>query len=157
MLVDHKINASKISYKMLRVVWKLFEADKRTRTYGTGIPLFEAEIHMIKHIQENEGMHITGLAEMLSVTKGAVSQIIMKLTKKGMVTKETDPANLSRLVLHLTEKGIIAYNHHEKLHQAFDTMVQDALEGASEDNIIFLKSYLDTLEKEIDAFAENES
>ena len=54
---------------------------------------------MIKSIKENEGIHVTGLAEMLGVTKGAVSQIIMKIEKKKMIVKDTDPRNLSRLVL----------------------------------------------------------
>ena len=67
----------------MRVVTKLSEIDKRTRYYGTDQSLFEAEIHMIKSIKENEGIHVTGLADMLGVTKGAVSQILKKLETQG--------------------------------------------------------------------------
>jgi DNA-binding MarR family transcriptional regulator len=63
-----------------------------------------------------------GLADMLGVTKGAVSHIIMKLEHKGMVIKDTDPRNLSRLMLRLTSKGERAYLHHEKLHQKYDEL-----------------------------------
>ncbi|EPY2273451.1 hypothetical protein ACXAUS_002315 [Clostridium sporogenes] len=58
-------NKLKISYKILRLVTKLSEIDKQTNYYGTDKQLFVAEIHMIKAIKENEGIHVTGLAEKL--------------------------------------------------------------------------------------------
>jgi DNA-binding MarR family transcriptional regulator len=152
MMIKEGKNKAKLSYTLLRVVWKLFEADKKTRYYGTDEQLFEAEIHMIKSIKENDGIHVTGLAELLGVTKGAVSQIIMKLQKKGMITKDTDPRNLSRLVLRLTPKGETAYANHEKLHQEFDGLVNEALKDASEEEIAFLKDFLDLLDNKIDKF-----
>lgn len=149
-------NNKKISYIFLRIVIKLFQLDKKTRYYGTDQSLYEAEIHMIKSIKENEGIHVTGLADMLGVTKGAVSQIIMKLERKGMIIKETDPNNLSRLVLRLTQKGNIAYLHHENLHREFEELFISILENATEKNIEFLKSFLSTLEDQIDTFDDHE-
>ncbi len=156
MMIKNGKNKNRLSYTLLRVVWKLIEVDRKTRCYGTDEQLFEAEIHMIKSIKENEGIHVTGLAELLGVTKGAVSQIIMKLQKKGMIVKDTDPRNLSRLVLKLTPKGETAYINHEKLHQEFDGLVNNALEGASTENVAFLKEFLNLLERSIDKF-ENDS
>lgn len=144
----------KISYTLLRVVSKLSKLDKRTRCYGTDKQLFEAEIHMIKAIKENTGIHVTGLAELLGVTKGAVSQIIMKLEKKDMIIKETDSSNLSRLVLQLSAKGETAYLNHEKMHGEFDDMVNKILEEATEENKIFLKNFLIALEEKIDVHEE---
>ncbi len=151
-MIKNSKNKTKLSYTLLRVFWKIFEIDKKTRCYGTDEQLFEAEIHMIKSIKENEGIHVTGLAKLLGVTKGAVSQIIMKLEKKGMVVKDTDPLNLSRLVLKLTPKGAIAYINHEKIHHQFDDLVHESLQGASADNIAFLKDFLNSLERRIDNF-----
>ena len=136
----------------MRVVWKLFEVDKKTRYYGTDQQLYEAEIHMIKSIKESEGIHVTGLADLLGVTKGAVSQIIMRLQKKGMIIKDTDPRNLSRLVLRLTPKGETAYVNHEKLHQEFDDLVSEILKDASEDKIAFLREFLDVLNNRMDDY-----
>lgn len=152
MMINNNKNKTKLSYSLLRVVWKIFEVDRKTRRYGTDEQLFEAEIHMIKSIKENEGIHVTGLAELLGVTKGAVSQIIMKLQKKGMIIKDTDPRNLSRLVLKLTQKGEMAYINHEKLHQRFDGLVNEALQDATADNVAFLKEFLNLLESRIDDF-----
>lgn len=145
-------NKARISYTLLRVVWKLFEIDKKTRYYGTDQQLYEAEIHMIKSIKESEGIHVTGLADLLGVTKGAVSQIIMRLQKKGMIIKDTDPRNLSRLVLRLTPKGETAYANHEKLHQEFDDLVSEILKDASEDKIAFLREFLDVLNNRMDDY-----
>jgi DNA-binding MarR family transcriptional regulator len=136
-------------------VWKLLEVDKKTRYYGTDEPLFEAEIHMIKSIKENEGIHVTGLAEKLGVTKGAVSQIIMKLARKGMIAKDKDINNQSRLILTLTPKGETAYLYHEKFHQEFDSFIEDILKDASEENKAFLKRFLDLLEIKIDHFEQS--
>lgn len=145
-------NKLKISYTLLRLVAKLSELDKQTSYYGTDKQLFEAEIHMIKAIKENEGIHVTGLAEKLGVTKGAVSQIIMKLQKKGMIIKEIDPHNSSRLILRLTPKGEIAHSHHEKIHHEFDNIVNNILKDASDEEKTFLKNFLNSLEEKVDAF-----
>lgn len=150
-------NRTKTSYTFLRVVAKLSELDRKTRNYGTDQLLHEAEIHMIKSIKENEGIHVTGLADILGITKGAVSQVIMKLEHKGMIVKETDPRNLSRLILRLTPVGEKAYSHHEKLHQEFDGLFYSVLENATEENKIFLKKFLYELDIRIDAYEKEES
>lgn len=155
MIIKDGIHRTKISYTLLRVVWKLFDVDKQTRYYGTDEPLFEAEIHMIKSIKENEGIHVTGLADKLGVTKGAVSQIIMKLAKKGMIIKEKDYNNQSKLALRLTSKGETAYLNHERYHQKFDVMIEEILEGASEEDQEFLKHFLNTLDSRIDEFQKH--
>lgn len=147
-------NRSKISYTFLRIVSKISEIDKKTRYYGTDQPLYEAEIHMIKSIEENKGIHVTGLADMLGVTKGAVSQIIMKLEHKGMIIKNTDPRNLSRLVLSLTSKGETAYMNHEKLHQKYDQLFNAVLENATKENRAFLTDFLNSLDRQIDIYEE---
>ena len=147
---------NRISYTFLRVMSRLSEIDRKTRFYGTDQPLYEAEIHMIKSIRENEGIHVTGLADMLGVTKGAVSQIIQKLERKGMIVKDADSRNLSRLVLRLAPKGETAYSHHEELHHRFDVLFIDALEKASDKKKAFLHDFLKMLEKKIDDFEKSE-
>jgi len=157
MLIKDSKNKNKISFTLLRIVWKLFEIDKKTRNYGTDEPLFEAEIHMIKSIKENEGIHVTGLADLLEVTKGAVSQIVMRLEKKGMVVKDKDDSNQSKLVLKLTTKGETAYVNHEKLHQEFDDLIHEILKEASPEHIAFLTDFLDLLDNRIDDYEKGKS
>lgn len=143
---------NKISYSLLTVIYKFIENDTQTRYYGTDTPLFSSEIHMIRAIKEEEGIHITGLAKKLGVTKGAVSQIVNKLNKKGFITKETDLNNQSRLVIKLTPKGEIADANHVKLHDKFDALINDIIKDASNEEVSFLKNFLSKVEEQIDDF-----
>lgn len=143
---------NKISYSLLTVIYKFIENDKQIRYYGTDTPLFNSEIHMIRAIKEEEGIHITGLAKKLGVTKGAVSQIVNKLNRKGFITKETDIHNQSRLVIKLTCKGEIANANHVKLHDKFDALINDILKDASNEEVLFLKNFLSRVEEQIDNF-----
>jgi Transcriptional regulators len=115
------------SLKLMRLAMEFGAIEKRIRNYGTDVAIHEAEIHMIKAVKEADGIHVTGLAERFGVTKGAVSQMLIKLEKKNLVTKEPDSANLSRLQLTLTPKGEHAYARHEELHATFDRAVEDQL------------------------------
>jgi DNA-binding MarR family transcriptional regulator len=135
------IRKERISYAFLRVIFKFFEIDRKTRFYGTDTPLFYAEIHLIKAIKENEGIHITGLAQRLGVTKGAVSQMLFKLEKKGFIIKEKDATNQSRFLLKLTPKGEVAHENHMRMHQEFDKLVNETLEKAKEGEVQFLKRF----------------
>jgi len=148
-------NKDKISYSLLRLVTKISEMECKVRNYGTDVPLYEAEIHMIKAIKESEGIHVTGLAEQLGVTKGAVSQIIAKIDKKGMIVKDKDASNQSRLVLRLSEKGETAYQYHGKLHGAFEELVAVVLSESTEEEKAFLLRFISALEKKVDDFEDN--
>ncbi len=140
----------RISYSLLRVVYRFFEINKETRYLGTDVPLFPSEVHMIKAIKQNDGIHVTGLANILKVTKGAVSQIIMKLERKGLIRKEKDINNQSRLVLKLTAKGELACSNHEKFHKKIDAMVNELVKDASEENVKFFKDTLVALEEKLE-------
>lgn len=149
-----KIKKVEISYLLLELIERVLEIEKKARYYGTDTPLFHSEIHMIKAIKENEGIHITGLAENLGVTKGAVSQVAIKLQKKGLIIKERDINNYSKFILKLTPNGEIAYNNHLKFHQELDQIMTEILNGESEERIDFLKNFLRTLESKLNIFED---
>jgi DNA-binding MarR family transcriptional regulator len=147
-------NRHKISYTLLRIMSKLSGIDQETRNYGTDTPLFDAEIHLIKAIKENEGISVTGLAGQMNVTKGAISQILARLDQKKMIRKENDVNNQSRLVLYLSAKGEIAYAEHEKLHRVFDNLVENILRLQPKRHRIILTEFLTELEAGIDEFRD---
>ena len=149
-------NRTKLSYIFLRVITKLSALDHKSRYYGTDQSLHHAEIHMIKSIRENEGIHVTGLADLLGVTKGAVSQILQKLSRKGMIVKDHDAHNRSKFVLRLTQKGETAYQNHEALHREFDAFFYTTLENASDGETAFLFDFLNAMDQKIDAFEQSD-
>jgi DNA-binding MarR family transcriptional regulator len=152
MMNINDLRKEKISYSLLRVIYKFFDIDRKTRYYGTDQPLFYSEIHVIRALKENQGIHVTGLAQKLGVTKGAVSQIIIKLEKKGLIQKEKALDNQSRLVLKLTPEGEVAQANHEKFHQKFDSLINAVLQNVSAENQDFLKDFLTDLEGKLEGF-----
>lgn len=90
--------------------------------FGAGVPLYRSEIHTIRAIGENPEVNVTKLAEDMGVTKGAVSQTITKLVKKGLVRKTYAADNAKEVRLELTELGWSGFYSHQKLHMdMFDT------------------------------------
>ena len=157
MMNVNRERGSRISYSLLRIMVKFSEIDKKTRYYGTDTPLFSSEINMVRVIKENPGISVTGIAEKLGVTKGAVSQILNKLYDKGLIKKETDTCNLSRLNILLTPKGETAEMNHEKFHSRFDLIIEDILADTSAENRAFIKDFLSSLEARLDHFEEEET
>ncbi|HPJ13367.1 MAG TPA: MarR family transcriptional regulator [Caldisericia bacterium] len=141
---------------LLRLVMLLTELDHKVRNYGTDTPLHLAEIHMIKAIKEHPDIHVTALADILNITKGAVSQMLRKLEKKDMVSKTFDPANQSRVLLTLTPKGETAYYYHEKLHGDFHTLVMNSIHEFSTENASIIQTFLTKLESRLLQYAEEE-
>lgn len=72
--------------------------------FGTDTIIYPAESHLIAAIASNPDIHIRALAERLHITSASVSKMIANC-KKGLVQKQTDKDNLSRLKLSLTAKG----------------------------------------------------
>lgn len=147
----------KIGYALLDLIMTFLELDKQIRTYGTDVPIFHAEIHMISAIAGRPGIHVGGLAELSNITKGSVSEIIKKLEKKGLVMKETDERNLSKLSLYLTEKGKTAHENHMRYHLVLNDMIESELAGASDKQVQFLSDFLAAITKKaknFDAYIE---
>ncbi|MEN8246616.1 MAG: MarR family winged helix-turn-helix transcriptional regulator, partial [Thermodesulfobacteriota bacterium] len=95
--------------------------EKMPRRFGTEEPLSSREIHIIEVSGDHgEILSVTDLAGLLGITKGAVSQNLKKMEKKGLTTKIEDPQNSSRSIVKLTSKGKTAYYAHKDWHETMD-------------------------------------
>lgn len=90
----------------------------KPKDYGTGELINMVEVHILTAIEENPGITPTHLARMWNRTKGAISQTISKLEKKGYITKEKKQGNAKTILLFPTEKGIEL----SKAHKLYDTI-----------------------------------
>lgn len=88
--------------------------------FGTGQLLNPSEVHMLSTICMHDDVSVTDLAKMNGVTKGAVSQTIAKLEKKGLVYRETSPENQSRQYIRQTEAGQETHEGHMNFHEEHD-------------------------------------
>lgn len=128
---------------------------KSPKKFGTDEMLSHSDIHLIEIIGEHSGLSVTDTGKLLGITKGAVSQGLKKLENRGYTRKETDPENLSRSMLHLTEKGQEAFLSHRKWHKEMDGGFSKYLNelGKEEQRVIkqFLEKTEDFLKRRIES------
>ena len=79
-----------IMEQFIRIVNKFNRFEKVPMDFGVEEMLYPSEIHTIEAIGNNSRINVSQLAELLGITKGAVSQMINKLVRKQFV-KKTKP------------------------------------------------------------------
>ena len=102
--------------KLEKIIMLIESMHTPSLSFGTGKLMHTKEIHTIQAIGRYPGINVTRLAEQMGVTKGAVSQTISKLAKKGLVRKRQIFRNRKEVVLELTDLGWIGFRNHEKFH-----------------------------------------
>jgi DNA-binding MarR family transcriptional regulator len=78
---------------------------RKPKDYGTGDLLYFTEVHTITVVGRNNGVNMTRLAEIMGVTKGAISQTIRKLVHKNLIVKSNNN-NRKEINLKLSGKGM---------------------------------------------------
>jgi DNA-binding MarR family transcriptional regulator len=122
------------------------ELEKIPRKFGTDENLSSTEIHLIELIGENSDVSVTQLAKLQGVTKGAVSQNLKRLESKGFILKEEDPANSSRSIIGLTNKGKTAFYAHRHWHETMDDGYKEFFLSLNQQKIDFLNEVLTKVE-----------
>jgi DNA-binding MarR family transcriptional regulator len=88
-----------------RIIDKLiFNEKNNILVYGDNLKLFPSEIHLILMIGNRKSESYNNIVLRLGVTKGAVSQTISRLVKKGILEKKKKSNNYD-LTIHLTNLG----------------------------------------------------
>lgn len=110
------------------------------RKYGTEDELYMVEAHTINLIGENSKVSPSYLAKLTNKTKGAISQMVDKLLKKGLVIKYKNPTNNREVIIELSDKGKQAYKYHKELDQIeYGRMLSRLNQFSTEDLINFTK------------------
>jgi DNA-binding MarR family transcriptional regulator len=141
----HTIHA--IHERFQAVVALAVKLEQTPRRFGTDEHLTSAEIHLIEIVGDHdESSSVTDLSKLLGVTKGAISQNLKRLEKKGLTTKEADPRNTSRAIVKLTSKGKTAYYAHRHWHETMDGGFKSYFTNLDQSRIDFLIEFLEKLE-----------
>ena len=69
------------------------------------VKLHPSEIHVLLLVEAGQGTNVTRMADRLGITKGAVSQTLTRLERKGLLTKERNPQARNELTLSFTPLG----------------------------------------------------
>jgi len=103
---------------------------RKPKDYGTGDLLYFTETHTITMVGKNNEINMTQLAEMMGVTKGAISQTIRKLVNKNLIIK-SNAINKKEINLKLSEKGLIVYKGQESFQKELFTFAGSLYESAT--------------------------
>jgi DNA-binding MarR family transcriptional regulator len=133
---------------------KLSELNRVPQHFGVDVPVTRAEIHLVASIALNEGRSVTELAQEKGVTKGAISQLLAKLESKGLIEKQVDPANTSRLLIRLTPKGHTANEAHDQVHEMIYTAFINEVGELDDEQFAFLQSFFSKCRTLLDKWME---
>jgi DNA-binding MarR family transcriptional regulator len=140
-----------ISQAWIQVLTRMAELDKKPRDYGSGDLLHHAEIHTIMMIGKNPDITITSLGSILGISTSAASQMITRLTKKGLVERFKRKDNEKEICLKLTSPGTIAYYGHEQHHAIIYARMEKKLGEMTDEGyeylLRFLRAMADTAEE----------
>jgi DNA-binding MarR family transcriptional regulator len=106
--------------------------ERKPKDYGTGDLLFVSEIHTISMVGKNREINMTRLAELMGVTKGAISQTILKLVNKNLILK-SNINNRKEVNLKLSEKGLIVLKAQESFQKEIFTFAGTLYDQAMQD------------------------
>lgn len=109
------------------------------RDYGNGVLINMVEVHTLTMIADQPGITVNELAKQWRRTKGAVSQNVKKLSRKGLIRKERSEKDSRNVHLYVTGQG----QELSDLHKKYD--VEDILKLRSD----LLK---DCTQQELDTF-----
>ena len=88
----------------------------------------------------------------MGVTKGAVSQTITKLTRKGLVRKTYAPGNAKEVILELTDLGLVGFQNHEKFHLAALTIAREKFGDRFEEKFAAIEAVMTDLNAIVDEY-----
>lgn len=91
------------------------------RDYGSGAPYSMVEMHLLAIVCAQPGIMVGQLAYVWGCTKGAASQHITKLEKKGLVVRTKLLTNAREVHLYPTAEG----QKLAELHQAYDNVHEE--------------------------------
>lgn len=138
-----------------RVIHLYNGIESKKRDFGLGYELSMKEIHTIQYIGDQPSINVTALASKQGVTKGAASQMISRLVKKGLVIKEKAANSDLEIVLSLTAEGKKAYLGHQAFHQLVEDKILALTDKYSDEDFALFRKVLLDLEAAILDFAED--
>ncbi len=151
-MMNEKHDFYELRGAFIRIVAKYQTLEKLPQDYGIGEVLHPSEIHAVEMIGKNPGANVTGLAESLGITKGAVSQVLKRLENKGIVVKYKDPRDEKAVLVGLTKRGKKAFDGHEAFHARYDQAIMRMVSELPHDKVIFLKDIFSQMEASVDRY-----
>lgn len=130
---------------------KVIFLEKRNIFQLKGVKLYPSEIHLILFINKELDCNATRIAEKLGLTKGAVSQTLTRLEKKGIIEKTKDPFNKNELTISFTSFGKEVMGAYLKKRKSANEQYDKYLSSLKAEERSVIKRFIQHIEANIDS------
>jgi DNA-binding MarR family transcriptional regulator len=111
---------------------RILALEKRRVFEVDGQRIHPSEAHLMLLVAREPSINATGIAERLGLTKGAVSQTLTRLERKGLLTKSRDTSRRNELVIEFTTLGKRAISRFRRLETTLAKRLDRHLAGLAE-------------------------
>lgn len=132
----------KINYVLVRLVNEIWELEAKAIITDEFKDLTNNDMHVIEAIGLGEEKNMSCVAKALNITVGSLTTAVNQLVKKQYVERSRSEEDRRVVLVKLTEKGALAYRHHEEYHRQ---MTEAVLEKMSEEDLPVLMKMLNAL------------
>lgn len=133
-----------------RIVNKYNTLNKQPLDYGTGELLHPSEIHTLVAVGKYANSNITELGIKLGITKSAASQIILKLTKKGLLRRYKAIDNSKNILIALTDRGEAAVRGFQDFRAGMFNELVEQLGDMEENQVEFIHTVFTMIDGHLD-------
>lgn len=124
------------------------------RSFNGTDPVNLCAINVIDAISKHSEANVTEIARILGITKGAVSQMVSKLSAKGFVVKTKVGHNDKDVILRLTEDGQKVFEGHKKMQAAMYADLRSAFNDVTPVEIELARKIFDIIEGYMDQYQQ---
>lgn len=122
------------------------------KDHGTGELYTSSELHMLKYIVEHPGITATETAHDWNKTRGAATQMLLKLERKGLLFRWQEKYNNKKVLYSPTEKGLFVHEKHREYDtlyfgQTYEKLVSQFSEKAVETALEVIRAYGEILKE----------
>jgi DNA-binding MarR family transcriptional regulator len=110
------------------------------------------ELSTLARISRGGSVMVTGLAAETGVTKGAVSLLVSKLEKKGLVRKTVNPDCRTKIAISLTDAGQHVADSMDRLHREKNAGILAFLGALDRPGAEAVEAFLDEMENWLEVF-----
>lgn len=150
MMKNKKTISKNLIADIFRIANKISRIEAMPIVLDDDESLSTREIHTIQAVGDKKVVNVTDVGDYFGVTKGAASQMLSKLVRKGFVSKNISAHSNKEYELFLTEKGKLAYDAHEKQHGKEFTQLLSYLSELDEQELFFSEKVVGMFEEVID-------
>ncbi|HEC39053.1 hypothetical protein LCGC14_0515560 [marine sediment metagenome] len=139
------IKDEELVHKILENISKLTFLDKRKVFTFEKTKLYPSEIHLLFYIHDGQDKNLTKIAKYIGLTKGAISQTLSRLQKKGVIIKEPDTTRKNELHVTFTIMGKNLMEHVIKVKKTLGLEYFVYVKTLSEDQKELISNFLDVM------------